>query len=127
MDIPKTTTKVDQAALPANFNDYFQRYLDFDWQYARDQIRDYADGINMAYEAIERHVEDGYKDQIAFVFLGKKGQRETYSYGQMQEQSDRFANVLSGLGIKKGLVLCSLSDRVPILYTAILGRFKSGG
>jgi acetyl-CoA synthetase len=126
MDIPKTTNKVDQAALPANFNDYFQRYLDFDWQYARDQIRGYGDGINMAYEAIERHIEDGYKDQLALIFLGKKGQRETYSYGQMQELSDRFANVLSGLDIKKGQLLCSLSDRVPILYSAILGCLKSG-
>jgi len=126
MDIPKTSSKVDQSTLAPNFSDYFQRYLDFDWQYARDQIRGYGVGINMAYEAIDRHIEDGYKDQLALIFLGKKGQRETYSYGQMQELSDRFANVLSGLGIKKGQLLCSLSDRVPILYTAILGCLKAG-
>lgn len=64
-------SKVEQSALPPNCHDYLQRYLDFDWQYARVQIRGYADGINMAYEAIERHVEDGYKDQIIFIFLGE--------------------------------------------------------
>lgn len=125
MDIPKPSSTVDLSSLTPNFSDNFHRYLDFDWQYARNQIRGYGFGINMGYEVTYRLVEEGYKDQLALIFLGKKGQRETYTYGQMQEQSDRFANVLSGLGIEKGQLLYSLSDRLPILCTAILGCLKA--
>jgi acetyl-CoA synthetase len=126
MNIPIINKTVDSQSHPPNLRHYQQSYENFDWRYAKQQIKGYLHGINIGYEAVDRHIEEGYGEQLALIFLGKKGQRETYSYGQLQQQSNRFANFLTAIGVQKGHLLCSLSERNPTLYTAIIGCFKAG-
>ena len=109
-----------------NMQSYRQTYADFDWDQAKALIKGYKNGINIGYEAVDRHVEEGFGDQTALIFLGKKNLRQHFSYRQLQQNSNRFANLLSSLQIEKGHLLCSLTDRSPILYTTIIGCLKSG-
>ncbi|MCL0029322.1 AMP-binding protein, partial [Dehalococcoidia bacterium] len=83
-------------------------------------------GFNMAYEAIDRHANGRLRDKTAMVWVGMDGEREEHSFGQMKEQSDRFAGVLQSLGIERGDRVSILLNRVPELYIAFLGTLKIG-
>jgi len=60
------------------------------------------------------------------VVEGKKGEQETYTFGRLKEESNKFANVLKDLGIKKGDRVFMFMERVPELYIAIFGVLKIG-
>ena len=46
-----------------NLRDYQHSYQNFDWQEARAQIKGYEGGINIAFEAVDRHVDEGHGGQ----------------------------------------------------------------
>ena len=77
-------------------------------------IRWYEDGeLNVSYNCIDRHLETR-GDQAAIIWEGDDpGVSETVTYRQLHERVCRFANVLKGLGVKKG-------DRVTIYMPMIL-------
>jgi hypothetical protein len=58
-------------------------------------------GLNIAYEAVDRHVEAGLGRRVAIRWMGKDGAVRDFTYAQLKTLSDRFANVLSGLGVGK--------------------------
>ena len=82
--------------------------------------------LNMAHECIDRHAEGAGKDRKALLWEGKEGEKETYTFGQLKEESNKFANVLKELGIKKGDRVFMFMERVPELYIAIFGALKLG-
>ena len=77
-------------------------------------IRWYEDGeLNVSYNCIDRHLATR-GDQAAIIWEGDDpGVSETVTYRQLHERVCRFANVLKGLGVKKG-------DRVTIYMPMIL-------
>jgi acetyl-CoA synthetase len=126
MDYVTIEKKLSNQDKPPNMLGYQHSVSHFDWEQANSLIKGYKNGINIGYEAVDRHVEEGYGEQTALIFLGKNNQRQLYSYQQLQQSSNRFANLLKSLQVEKGHLLCSLTDRSPILYSAIIGCFKSG-
>ncbi|MBM3935045.1 MAG: acetate--CoA ligase [SAR202 cluster bacterium] len=83
-------------------------------------------GLNKAYEAIDRHATGARKNKLAMIWEGKNGEREDYTYAQLKVQTDKFANVLKNLGIKKGDRVFIFMERVPELYFAFFGILKVG-
>ena len=83
-------------------------------------------GLNIAREAIDRHVARGSGDSVALRWLGRKGERVELTYAQLQEQTNRFANMLADLGVERGDRIFVLLGRVPELYIAVLGALKHG-
>lgn len=81
--------------------------------------------VNMAYEAIDRHVEQGRGGKIA-LYYSDKDRDESYTFQQMSEQSNRFANVLRKLGVAKGERVFIFMPRTPELYFSLLGTLKAG-
>jgi acetyl-CoA synthetase len=59
-------------------------------------------------------------------WLSKDGEVRDFSYGDLQRLSNRFANVLRGLGVGKGERVFALAGRIPELYIAALGALKNG-
>ncbi|MCC5986444.1 MAG: acetate--CoA ligase [Pararhodobacter sp.] len=97
------------------------------WQAARARLDGLpGGGLNIAHEAVERHVAAGHGDQPALIWLGKEGAREVLSYAELSAQAARFANVLHAQGIARGERLFLLSSRVPALYAATLGALMAG-
>ena len=80
----------------------------------------------MAHEAIDRHVRGRLARKIALIWLGRDGEREEYTFTQIREQSNRFANVLLSLGIGKGDRIVLHLDRIPENYFVLLGILKTG-
>ena len=80
--------------------------------------------LNIAHECVDRHACGKGQDKPAMLWEGKNGEQETYTFGRLKEESDRFANVLKGLGIKKGARVFMFMERLPELYVAIFGALK---
>src|ERR1700716_1025771 len=59
--------------------------------------------LNVCYNAVDRHVERGLKDKVAYFWEGEpETDRLEITFGQLQKDVVRFANVLKKLGVKKG-------------------------
>jgi acetyl-CoA synthetase len=114
--------------VPPNMPDYEAARLSFSWEIARRELDGLpgGKGLNIAHEAVDRHVNAGRGGKAAFRWLGKNGQRRELTYQDLQKQSNRFANLLRQLGLRKGERVFALLGRVPALYVAALGSFKAG-
>lgn len=111
----------------ANMPDYETTRDGFSWGIARSLLDGFgADRLNIAHEAVDRHVAGGHGDQIALRWIATSGARTDVTYAQMQRETDRFANVLRALGLGKGDAVYALLERVPELYIAALGTLKAG-
>ncbi len=99
------------------------------WEQARRALDGlpHGAGLNIAHEAVDRHVAAGAGDRAAFRFVDRTGTVRIMTYGELAEASNRFANVLQGLGVGRGDVVAALLGPVPELYVAALGTFKAGG
>ena len=117
------------ADLPVapNWADYEAERAGFSWTEARRGLAGLpGGGLNIAYEAVERHAGGPYGERTAFRFLAPGQAPHELTYRQLSQLTNRFANVLSGLGLGKGDRLFVLAGRIPELYIAVLGGFKIG-
>ena len=110
---------------PPNLERYDDACAAFSWEAAREELDGLpGGGLNIAYEALDRHVAAGSGGRLAVRWLGKGGQKRDYTYAELAELTSRFANVLAGLGIGKGDRVFVLAGRVPELYITVLGALK---
>ncbi|RXK18269.1 acetate--CoA ligase [Macrococcus sp. DPC7161] len=110
-----------------NLKDYEATYKNFDWQSVESYFSWHKTGkVNMAYECIDRHVDEGKGDKIALHY--KDADRlEHYTFKEMQLLSNKAANVLKDVaGVKKGDRVFIFMPRSPELYFALLGTLKIG-
>nr|HPJ20018.1 acetyl-coenzyme A synthetase N-terminal domain-containing protein [Actinomycetota bacterium] len=63
--------------------------------------------LNVAYNCVDRHVENGLGSRTAIIFEPESGEPETITYEQLQQRVSQAANALTGLGVAAG-------DRVAI-------------
>jgi len=110
-----------------NLGDYAGERAQFTW----DEVRKLLDGLpggglNIAHEAVDRHVAAGQGGKTAIRWLGKAGEERDISYADLQRDTAKFAAMLHGLGLKPGERVFSLLGRVPELYIAVLGTLKAG-
>ncbi|MEN8146703.1 MAG: acetate--CoA ligase [Campylobacterota bacterium] len=118
--------KLDDFAVKPNLTDYDQEYKTFRWEDVAKQFEGLlSGGLNIAHEAIDRHANGPLADKTALLWLGEKGERKTYTFSDMKEESARFANVLKSLGLSKGDRIFTLSTRLPELYIAAIGILKN--
>lgn len=109
-----------------NLAEYNTFYKVFDWKKEQSGLTGLpgGKGINIAYEAVDRHTEGQLKDSLAIRFIRKDDQREDYSYGMLKDLTAKFANILRKLGLEEGERVFSLLGRVPELYIVALGSLK---
>lgn len=119
--------KDNATARAANMADYASARADFTWEKARAQIDGLKNGkLNIAHEAVDRHVQSGHGAQIALRWISKSGKRTDFTYQDLNGLANRFANVLKSTGIRRGDKVYALLGRVPELYIAALGTLKAG-
>ena len=118
--------RLSEGHATPNLSDYDQECASFSWAEARGELDGLSGdrGLNLAYEAIGRHVAKGHGDQTAIIWLGKKGERVEISYAELDSLSNKFANVLANLGVEPGDRVYSLAGRIPELYVCALGTLK---
>ena len=116
------------TGLTPNLSNYETTCRSFSWRAARGELDGLAGGgLNIAYEATDRHVARGRGDHRAIVWIGKNDAVRTHSYADLAVASNRFGNVLKNLGVGRGDRVFALAGRIPELYVAAFGTWKNGG
>ena len=123
----QTITKPSTPRDDPNLRDYDATRASFDWASAESEIDGLPNGgLNLAYEAIDRHVAHGLGAKPAMLWEGKNGEKETYTYDDMRRETNKFANVLRSLGVEKGERVFTFMERIPEIYFSVFGALKAG-
>jgi len=83
-----------------------------------------AGGLNLAHEMVDRHVREGKSDQVILTWIDEAKGIRRLTYGDLADQSSRFANLLVRMGIKPGDVVATLLGRLPQTIISALGTWK---
>ena len=82
--------------------------------------------LNASDNCLDRHVEAGHGDQVAFHWEGEPGDTRTITYRELLEEVSRLANALRDLGVGKGDRVAIYLPMVPELPAAMLACARIG-
>ncbi|MEX2621891.1 MAG: AMP-binding protein, partial [Egibacteraceae bacterium] len=83
--------------------------------------------LNVSDNCLDRHVEDGHGDQIAYYWEGEpEGDTRTLTYAELRDEVARFANALKDLGVGKGDPVTIYLPMIPELPVAMLACARIG-
>jgi acetyl-CoA synthetase len=82
--------------------------------------------VNAAYNALDRHVENGLGDRVAIYFEGEPGDTRTYTYAQLTEEVKKAANAFESLGVGKGDRVAVYLPMIPEAVITLLACARIG-
>ncbi|MGH9265393.1 MAG: AMP-binding protein, partial [Acidimicrobiales bacterium] len=82
--------------------------------------------LNVAYNCVDRYVEAGRGDKVAYHWEGEPGDTRTVTYADLQDEVGRFAAVLRSLGVAKGDRVAIYMPMIPELPVAMLACARLG-
>jgi acetyl-CoA synthetase len=82
--------------------------------------------LNASYNCLDRHVEAGIGDRVAFHWRGEEGEERDISYADLHRDVQRFANALKDRGIGKGDVVGIFLPMIPEVVVAMLACARIG-
>ena len=87
----------------------------------------FADGrLNASANCLDRHVEAGIGDRVAFHWRGEEGEERDLTYAELHRDVQRFANALKDLGVEKGDVVGIYLPMIPEVVVAMLACARIG-
>ena len=102
MPYPAITKQARDWPVAPNMRDYAaERTADF-WTRARRDLTGLPGGrgLNIAYEAVDRHALGERGDHLALRWLGKAGTDRDFTFADLSTLTNRFANALGSLGVE---------------------------
>ena len=112
-----------QAADLVSWYDEWHTILEWELPFARWFV---GGTLNVAYNCLDRHVEAGNGDKVAYHWEGEPGDTRTITYADLLGEVQRFANVLKGLGVGKGDRVAIYMPMIPELPVAMLACARIG-
>jgi acetyl-CoA synthetase len=107
-----------------------------DWEQKWDQVLDWSDPpnakwfvggkLNVAHNCVDRHVEAGNGDRVAFHWRGEEGEERDVSYADLHRDVQKFANALKDLGVEAGDVVGIFLPMIPEVVVAMLACARIG-
>jgi acetyl-CoA synthetase len=107
-----------------------------DWAEEFDQVLDWSNPpfakwftggkLNVSYNCVDRHVEAGNGDRVAFHWHGEEGEERTITYADLHGDVQRFANALKDRGIGAGDVVGIFLPMIPEVVVAMLACARIG-
>ena len=82
--------------------------------------------LNLCYNCVDRHALGSRKDKVAIIWEGEPGEIRKLTFGELHVEVQKFANVLKGLGIKKGDRVAVYMGMTPELAIALLACARIG-
>ena len=83
--------------------------------------------LNAAYNCVDRHVEAGRGDKVAFHWVGEPdNDTRTITYAELQDEVARAANALVELGVKTGDRVAIYMPMIPETVVAMLACARLG-
>jgi acetyl-CoA synthetase len=87
----------------------------------------FQDGkLNVSYNCVDRHVEAGNGDRVAYYWRGEEGEEKEITYADLHRDVQKFANALKDLGIEKGDVVGIYLPMIPEVIVAMLACTRIG-
>jgi acetyl-CoA synthetase len=107
-----------------------------DWSQKWDTVLEHSDPpfykwfvggkLNASYNCLDRHVEAGRGDRVAYHWRGEDGSEREVTYADLHAEVKRFANALKDRGIGKGDVVGIYLSMIPELPVAMLACARIG-
>ena len=82
--------------------------------------------LNASYNCLDRHVEAGFGDRVAYYWEGEDGARKEITYADLLEMTCRFANVLKDLGVERDDRVAIYLPMIPEAPAAMLACARIG-
>jgi acetyl-CoA synthetase len=125
------------AEAEADFDGFWAEQAErLSWQTKPTQVLDwsnppfakwFADGsLNAAYNCLDRHVEAGNGDRVAFYFEGEPGDTRAITYAELAKEVKQAANALIELGVKAGDRVAIYLPMIPEAVVAMLACARIG-
>ncbi|EXU65837.1 acetyl-CoA synthetase [Streptomyces sp. PRh5] len=87
----------------------------------------FADGkLNVAYNCVDRHVENGLGDRVALHFEGEPGDTRSLTYAELQREVSQAAHALTELGVQSGDRVAIYMPMIPETVVAMLACARIG-
>ncbi|UZJ30261.1 acetate--CoA ligase [Streptomyces endophytica] len=87
----------------------------------------FADGkLNVAYNCVDRHVENGLGDRVAIHFEGEPGDSRSLTYAELQREVSKAAHALTELGVRAGDRVAIYLPMIPETVVAMLACARLG-
>ncbi len=87
----------------------------------------FADGmLNASYNCLDRHVNAGHGDRVAFHWQGEQGEQRSLSHAEILADTQRLANALKAQGVRKGDVVGIYLPMIPEVVVAMLACARIG-
>lgn len=131
IDEAERITEIERIDRPwittPNMPDYEETYRTFSWDDALKELVFFDDGkINAAYNIIDKHMKTSTRSKVALIWESETGDTKKYTFEELSKLSNRFANVLTKLGVSVGDRVFLFLPRIPELYISFLGIVKTG-
>jgi acetyl-CoA synthetase len=82
--------------------------------------------INASYNCLDRHVEAGIGDRVAFHWRGEEGEERDVTYADLLRDTQKCANALKDLGVEKGDIVGIYLPMIPEVVVAMLACARIG-
>src|SRR3954466_9672317 len=82
--------------------------------------------LNVSHNCLDRHVEAGNGDPVAFHWHGEEGETRDVSYADLHRDVQRFANALKDQGVQSGDVVGIFLPMIPEVAVAMLACARIG-
>jgi acetyl-CoA synthetase len=87
----------------------------------------FEDGrLNVSYNCLDRHVEAGRGERVAYHWRGEEGETRDVTYAELHRDVQRFANALKAEGVEKGDVVGIYLPMIPEVVVAMLACARIG-
>jgi acetyl-CoA synthetase len=101
----------------------FHKTLEWDLPFAKWFV---GGELNVAYNCVDRHVERGLGDKVAYHWIGEPGDTRTITYADLHREVQKTANALKELGIQTGDRVAIYMPMIPELPIAMLACARIG-
>ncbi len=106
------------------YEDYYKEIKDSEGKIVKIETT-YGDDFNFAYDVVDRFAKEE-PDKLALVHKSAEGVDTRFTFGELKKLSDKAANALASLGIKKGDSVMLLLKRRYEYWISILALHKMG-
>ncbi|WP_377887862.1 acetate--CoA ligase [Alkalihalobacillus sp. R86527] len=117
--------QISSQAKGTNLGRYEEAYASFQWEKVVDQFISHTGKMNVAYECIDRHVENGYGNKTALYYVNSDT-KTSLTFDEVKNKTDHYATVLKKRGVRKGERVFVFLPKNPECYIAILAVIKLG-
>jgi acetyl-CoA synthetase len=82
--------------------------------------------INITHNCVDRHAASSRRNKAAIIWEGEPGDSRVITFGMLQREVNKFANVLKSLGVRKGDRVAIYMGMIPELPITMLACAKIG-